>query len=111
MVASDSALISLATSMAAHAAKRQSVVAENIANANTPNYKARDLQAFQEAFRESRSAQVVLDGQATVKPDGNSVSLEQQVMKLTESRGQHEMALGLWERTLTMYRTALGRSG
>lgn len=38
-------LLRLASDLAAHAATRQSVIAENIAHADTPGYRARDIPA------------------------------------------------------------------
>ena len=42
------ALSRLAGALANHAADRQAVVAENVANADTPGYRARDLRPFAE---------------------------------------------------------------
>ena len=39
-------LLSLASALAAHASARQRLIAENVANADTPGYKARDLKDF-----------------------------------------------------------------
>ena len=42
------ALSRLAGALANHAADRQAMVAENVANADTPGYRARDLRPFAE---------------------------------------------------------------
>ena len=40
----------IAYSMASHAGKRQALVAENIANADTPGYHAKDIKPFKEVY-------------------------------------------------------------
>ena len=42
-------ILRIASAMASHASARQSVVANNIANADTPGFKARDTQPFEKA--------------------------------------------------------------
>ena len=92
-------------------AARQSVIASNIANANTPRYHAVDLKPFQEILR-----QTTLDMAATtrghMKPEdpatvaaaerrpgstwdithsGNSVSMEKELMKVSEVSGAYSL--------------------
>lgn len=109
MRVTDNAILNTALQMAGHAADRQAVVTQNIAHANTPGYKARDIASFADVFLGRETSAERLDKTAAVKPNGNSVSLEDQVLNLTQTRGQHEMAIGLFERTVTLYQTALGR--
>ncbi|MEM9421421.1 MAG: flagellar biosynthesis protein FlgB [Pseudomonadota bacterium] len=110
MIGSNNAILDVARSMVSHATERQVVIAENIAHATTPNYKARDIASFQDVFTRGVSSDAEVDRTQAVRPNGNSVSLETQVMNLAETRGQHEMGLALWEQTLGLYRAALGRS-
>ena len=42
----DLTLLRLASQLAAHAAARQTVITENIAHADTPGYRARDVADF-----------------------------------------------------------------
>lgn len=84
---------------------RQSVVAQNIANANTPGYRARDVApfaqvleqgAFQLAETNGRHIQTAaFDPRASASKDsaawettisGNSVGIEQELMKAGEIR-------------------------
>ena len=44
-------ILRLASGLAAHASSRQQVVAENIAHADTPGYRARDVAEFSESLR------------------------------------------------------------
>ena len=39
-------ILSLASALAAHANVRQEVIAENVAHADTPGYRARDIADF-----------------------------------------------------------------
>lgn len=80
-------------------AQRQSVISSNIANANTPGYKAKDVESFDDAMRTSAPMAVtnpqhfaspefdsISDqdngaGQAEVLVSGNDVNLEQEFLK------------------------------
>ncbi|MBT7747468.1 MAG: flagellar basal-body rod protein FlgB, partial [Alphaproteobacteria bacterium] len=42
-------------------------------------------------------------------PDGNSVVLEQQLMKVTETKMDYELMTNLYRKHMGMLRTALGR--
>ena len=44
----------------------------------------------------------------TQKPNGNTVSLEQQTIKSTEIRDMHSLATSLYKKSYALYRTALG---
>ena len=116
--------------MAVHAANRQSVVATNIANADTPGYAARDLPSFQEHFsqnlstshigmRTTRAGHVPSDaggdialrtqGKSLGAPNGNSVSLEEEMLKAVDIKRQHDRALSIYKSALGVLRTSLGR--
>ncbi|MHC0051962.1 FlgB family protein [Actibacterium sp. D379-3] len=123
-------LLQMAHGMATHAASRQSVLARNIANADTPGYRARDVASFADTYQQDTGdfapritraghlsgTQVgspapkahVVAGAATA-PNGNSVSLETEMMKAVETRGQHDMALSVYKSALGIMRSSLGR--
>ena len=44
-------MMRMARAMGAHASHRQVTVARNIANADTPGFKAQDLQPFADSYR------------------------------------------------------------
>ncbi len=48
----------MAGAMAQHATARQSVIAENIAQADTPGYKARDVAPFAQTYKADDSQQM-----------------------------------------------------
>lgn len=119
----------LAHAMASHAGKRQAVVARNIANADTPGYRAADIGPFQAAFDDgggqfsARTTRTGHFGQAgglgphwgefhpelAADPNGNSVSVEEEMLKAVEVKRQHDRALAIYRSNLTVLRTALGR--
>ncbi len=117
----------MAQSMARHAAARQSVIAENIAQADTPGYRARDLPAFADSYHAAGGLRATRaghlgggagpDGAAaqidraapTRAPNGNTVSLEREMMRAAENRQNHELALAIYGSARAVLRTALGR--
>jgi len=108
-------ILRMAQSFAAHAATRQQAIAQNVANADTPGYRSLDAIPFAEYWRASQSAggpRDVLrpdDHPATVSPDGNTVSLEFEMMRAAAARQQHEMALGIYSMTRDLLRASIGR--
>lgn len=120
-------IVRMAQAMAAHAGARQAAISRNIANADTPGYRAQDLQPFGSlyeggsmAMRATRlghlgqgkaatfeAGEAVLSG--TASPNGNSVSLEAEMVKAVEVRQQHEMALAIYRNASSILRSSLGR--
>lgn len=111
---------------------RQKVLAQNIANSDTPNYRARDLKPLE--FREMIDApedKNVLINRTNKKhifvdeitsyetqvnrdisemtPTGNAVLLEEEMMKVAETQIQYELTTSLYKKNLGMLKTALGR--
>ena len=113
-------LLDTMSAMSRHAAQRHAVIAENIANADTPGYQAKDITPFSElynqAMREGRavsgnSAELILSGgDNAMSPNGNSVSLEQQMMLSAQVKGSHDMALAVYKKSLDMMRMAVGKN-
>jgi flagellar basal-body rod protein FlgB len=117
---------------------RQGVVSQNIANADTPNFKPSDLkpQSFRELVqtgaggakaqgaklqmtsakhmqgREAAAApyEVEEDRQVyEISPTGNGVVLEEQLMKLAETQIDYQLSTSLYKKHLGMIRAAIGR--
>lgn len=113
-------ILNLASAMTAHSAQRHSVIAENIANADTPDYKARDVQAFSEVYKsaqrdghslESLAVNVIVsDFGDAMSPNGNSVSLENEMMKSAQTMNDHELSLQVYKKTLSMMKMAIGKN-
>lgn len=109
-------ILRMAQAYATHAATRQQAIAQNVANANTPGYRSRDAVAFSEYWEGLRSQSMDADRAvqpdsrpATVSPDGNTVSLEFEMMRGVEARQQHETALGIYAMTRDLMRASIGR--
>lgn len=121
-------ILRLAQAFAVHAGLRQQAAAQNTAHADTPGYRARDAVPFAEFL--ARSAGTVGPGRAgqappvrpddllrpdaapaTRAPDGNTVSLEREMMRGAEIRAQHETALGIYGAARDLLRAAIGRAG
>jgi flagellar basal-body rod protein FlgB len=78
---------------------RQTAVAENVANANSPNYRARDVEPFQETLNRTGLAMRATNPRhisfaeplaresafkASIAQTGNDVNLEQELIKAGE---------------------------
>jgi flagellar basal-body rod protein FlgB len=120
-------LTRMAQSLAAHAGARLGVIAQNVANADTPGYKARDLPDFGETYAATSGQQMratraghfgqtsgdapqdaVFSG-GSASPNGNSVSLELEMVKSVEARQSHDMALAIYRATSDVIRASLGK--
>ncbi len=118
-----------AYAMATHAGQRQAVVARNMANADTPGYQPRDIEAFKTAFENSgREVAMTATRQGHLHggtgpqlwpefevdpsgdPNGNGVSIEEEMLKAVEVRRQHNGALAIYKSSINVLRTSLGRS-
>lgn len=121
---------------------RQKLLAENVANADTPNYRARDLvppnfdsmlrggvrsaatagasigagpmrtdpahigatgSTVQNRFEVRRNTGLV------ATPDGNRVNLEDEMLKVAQNQMDYQAVAGLYQRSLGLIRTAIGK--
>ena len=119
-----------------HLTARQQVIARNIANADTPGYRARELTrpdfathlgragagtvarpaiaptpamlALGASERGGGSGRLVTDRAISeIKPDGNTVTLEDQVMKLGQIQAEFNAAAGLYAKQVALMRRAV----
>ena len=112
--------------------ERQSVLAQNVANADTPGYTGQDLKPMK--FRDllsgkggrlalTASASSSLAGTrpadgfssaATPSPErtlsGNAVNLEGEMMKVAQTTADYQLALDLYRKHIGMLKAALGHS-
>jgi len=113
----DLKIIQLASAMARHAVARNNVVAENITNANTPGFKAREVEPFSEYIkhlnqnngaREANKFRIrESDGFGVTSPNGNTVSIEQQMMHGAKASGDHKTAIAIYSKTLDLLKLSL----
>lgn len=117
-------------------AERQRVLSQNVANASTPGYVPKDLNksGFEKALaselrvREGGVAVARTSGKhidmnasrdlsgdfrakaapdSDVTLDGNAVVLEDQMLKVSQTRGEYETMVAIYQRALGMMRTAI----
>ena len=123
----------LSHAMAVHAGHKQAVTAQNVANADTPEYKARDIPAFADRYRDGGEGHGVAQQRATRAthlngqhsgqtpepysdpngigtPNGNTVSLENEMLKSLDAKRQHDRALAIYKSSLGILRTTFSRS-
>jgi flagellar basal-body rod protein FlgB len=122
--------------------QRQAMIAQNIANADTPNYRAKDVKApdfkrmamgitNQKSSANSPLKPTLTDpkhmagigglgghGQVYTRkntdelnPNGNNVSIEEETMLLGSNQAEYNKVLGLYRKTVDMFKTAIGKSG
>lgn len=106
-------LLRMSHALAVHAGTRQATIAGNVAHADTPGYRRRDVLPFPELYEAGRPMPPIASftPKSTDSPNGNSVSVEHEMMLSAEVRQSHEMALSIYKSTLTILRTSLGRRG
>jgi flagellar basal-body rod protein FlgB len=108
--------------------KRQEVLAQNIANANTPSYQPRDLPSFAGLIRNAPIAVLArtdpghlsgtLGGQlqdavlqpAVRSPDRNGVAIESELSKVADTETTQELVTNVYRKYMSLFRVALGRS-
>lgn len=121
-------ILTIASQLLDHAAARQSLIAANVANADTPGYRAKDIEDFATSYREGatgamrRSLPGHIGGEdaaadaagrihslAQMSPNGNSVSLETEMVKSADVEREHNLALAVYGKSLDILRASLGR--
>jgi len=123
-------LFNLAETRLAWLDRRQEVLSQNVANTDTPGFRARDLPDFAKVLdRRVASPPIakteaghlngtVVTGSGRAKvdrlvpettADGNSVELDDQLTRISDTEYQHGVATNLYRKYFAMFRTALGR--
>ena len=114
---------------------RQDVLSQNVANADSPGYSARDLKpmSFDDMMKHINSGRSdtsltttdphhipLSQGQESefagadspdieASPNGNTVSLEQEMIKVSDTQAQYQAATSIYAKALQMMRTAIGQ--
>jgi flagellar basal-body rod protein FlgB len=112
--------------------ERQRLLAENVANADTPGYRPRDLAPLdfgRQVQQVSGQLQLALtspahlagggaagsgfaaerSGKYDVRPTGNSVNLEDEMIKVAANQMDHQAAISLYSRSMGLLKTAIGK--
>lgn len=112
--------------------ERQRLLAENVANADTPNFRPHDLaplrfdrslpqvaslmlertESGHIASSEGASGQFAMSrfGGYEVRPTGNAVNLEDEMIKVAANQMDYQAATTLYTRSLGLIKAAIGRS-
>jgi flagellar basal-body rod protein FlgB len=120
-----------ASALARHASDRQHVIARNVAHSDTPGYAAQDIPDFADAWRPAGSSTLALKAtrpghdpaidrvaqlnlapraiSGDASPNGNTVSIETEMVKSSLVRQQHDLALAAYRGGVDLLRSALGR--
>ncbi len=128
-------LDALRTKMKWHQA-RQRVLAENVANADTPGFEARELKSLKfqtmvktadvsgadlhvtnvrhisetQSGSENADFRREKDSDFDTTPSGNSVVLEEQMMKVAQNQMDYQAATTLYSKSIGLLRMALGKN-
>ena len=115
--------------------QRQDVLSQNVANADTPGYSAHDLKPidFSDILNDATPMTQAGGTMRTTdprhiaigltppskfddvethdveaNPNGNSVSLEQEMIKVADTQAQFQAAANLYAKAMTLMKTAIG---
>jgi flagellar basal-body rod protein FlgB len=135
MAIGDIPILSMLRTRLDWAQARQKVLAENVANSDTPKFRAHDLAPlkFDDArlapsaaltpVSLTRTAENHIEGVGLspspfrngtsrtfeVRPAGNAVNLEEEMMKVASNQMDFQAATALYTRSLNLLKTALGK--
>lgn len=106
--------------------KRNEIIASNVANVDTPGYKAKDLK-FDRVLAESMDGinmkrthdRHIVEGSGTIRvnevvedpnpgrPDGNNVNIDQELLNLTQNNIQYNVSVHLMSKKLKLIHEAI----
>jgi flagellar basal-body rod protein FlgB len=134
MLLDDIPLFAMLRGRLGYLSDRQRLIAQNVANADTPGYAPHDLKPFsiapnaptlapvaptmtsaahlagtQPRPRSGYKPQKTPDSETTL--DGNSVVLEEEMMKMSQARMDYDAAIGFYQKSLSLLRLAARRPG
>jgi|SRR5690349_7956740 flagellar basal-body rod protein FlgB len=135
MAITDIPILSMLRTRLDWAQARQRVLAENVANSDTPHFRAHDLAPLKLDEPAAGAPQMVASLSLTrtdsghlqgvglsespfpngnartfeVRPTGNAVNLEEEMMKVASNQMDFQAATALYTRSLNLIKTALGK--
>jgi flagellar basal-body rod protein FlgB len=128
----DLPLISALKSRMQYHQSRQKMLAENVANADSPGYKPKDLKPFDMMLAAQKISDSAAAGPARTQPghlsgvaggtlgsrrsnvfettqSGNAVNLEDEMMRMAQNNSDFQLATTLYGKSLSYLRMALGK--
>ena len=135
MAITDIPILSMLRSRLQWSQERQRVLAQNVSNSDTPNYRARELTAlkFEEPGQVTPAAvstvslartenshigglsssgssfRTEIKGSYDIRPTGTAVNLEDEMIKVAANQMDYQAATALYTRSLNLIKTALGK--
>lgn len=131
----DIPLFSMLRGRMGYLSERQKLIAQNVANSETPGFAPKDLKAYdfgaQMKMATSGAGRVAVTQPGHMQPpgqrgsnfksvtakdsettlDGNSVVLEEEMMKMTDARMSYDAAIGFYQKSLNLLRMAARAPG
>jgi flagellar basal-body rod protein FlgB len=131
LAVTDLSLFSMLRSRMQWHQERQRVLAQNVANADIPNFKPKDLAPLKfertdatsqpVGLQRTQSAHIASDsgaagqsqtdrlGTYAVRQSGSSVHLEDEMIKVAANQMDYQAATTLYSRSLNLIKTAIGK--
>lgn len=117
----------MSAALARYAGQQQALVAQNVANADTPGYRARVLPDFKSTYMPSGDAGLQkatraghlngiqpgiaspapVEAGGEVSPNGNQVALETEMLKSADAKRAHDRALAIYKTSLGILRSTI----
>jgi flagellar basal-body rod protein FlgB len=129
MAITDVPLLGMLTQRMKYAHARQTQIAQNVASADLPGYvpkdiKTPDFKKLSSGFTgvsTTNAQHLMLTGSVggaeaskgevfETRPSGNAVVLEDEMRKMGETQIDYQMVAGLYQKSLQLFRLALGRN-
>jgi flagellar basal-body rod protein FlgB len=132
-------IFSLITEKMNFLTRRQETIAGNLANADTPGYRAKSTEEpdFSRYIASDgghgklkvvktdkghistgpkrlggiSSMEAAIHGREQYSPDGNSVDVSDQVMRMADTQMQYNLASNIYKKQVQLLKLAIGRSG
>jgi flagellar basal-body rod protein FlgB len=138
MTLDDMSIFAMLKSRLGYLSDRQKLIAENVANADTPGYAPRDLKPFvvvqpggvaptavapvamamtspmqlaPPAATSTSGAKPVVARDSETTLNGNSVVLEEEMMKMSQARSDYDAAVSFYQKSLALLQLAVKRPG
>jgi len=122
-------LFDLAEKRLAWTAQRQTVLATNIANANTPGFQGRDVASFAKVLAGTTTlgaaltqpghiagtapanlASLITEPPSARALDGNTIAIDEQLTKVADTETTQSLVTSIWKKYMGMFSMALGHS-
>lgn len=104
-----------------HTEKRNSIIANNIANINTPKFTTKDIKPLKQNsvkinlnttnnkhipnnINNNKNIYTVKNN--NMKLNGNNVNLESEILKMNQNNIEHQQAINLYNKVLSLFKMA-----